>query len=37
MGIVGSFYMHFLGQLERSECWSLKIAIVGFVGSLLEL
>jgi hypothetical protein len=37
MGKEESFYMHILGQQEGVECWNLKIAIVGFVGSLWEL
>jgi hypothetical protein len=31
MGIVGSFYMHILGQQEGAYCWNWKITIGGFV------
>jgi hypothetical protein len=37
MGIVGNFYKQFLGQQECVECWSLKRAIVVFLGILLEM
>jgi len=30
---VGIFYMQFLGQQEREECWILKEVIVGMCGS----
>jgi hypothetical protein len=35
MGIVGSFYMQFLGHKRSVECWSLKEAIVGMCGQLV--